>query len=658
MEASPTSKIDEEHHTYRYLPIDAENEIRVLRLEPSAYPDPLVATLLPRQMKIDPENLDVDYACVSYCWGKNENFRWLSCDGQRFRITAVVDTMFRYLRKPVRSRNLWIDAICINQNDEDEKAKQVASMGNIYHTANKVHVWLGPETGTDGVSSVFAYLKQCVLNPEEFPGTDGIPTNMAFRLSTFFSKPWFTRRWVLQEVALAHVVSVHCGFQHLSWNWFQPGVARLWDFAKRPKFHGCLSPQATQTLENIFMLQALKIENEITGRKRGNGMISGRDVWVQRLVRLLWTYHTTMCFDERDRLFALFGILQDKTGGNLPLSYNVDLHLQVNYSAHFSQIYTDLAVAAISRGIGLEIIHHVIAFGALAQQDAAWPSWVPSWNQPRLSRYRLKNFYAPRLRGLSSRSNPLNDVEFKRTQGYTYDDPEGYEYIDETETNPMVKLVKVGGQDAIHLSRFLFLITSTQDRDGCKDAMQYFRRWIQKSPGDKPRTLAATLITSTIEHTAGLYDREDIAIGDITRNATSKLDPYQRLIYILECEFDECMESSASYDSQILAAEVNRVLRGFKPFVFQNNDGHHTLPGLAFTEVQPGDWVCWESRGKPAHCNLILRRYSAPGQSPANVFRLVGASIDPTLTGDGLYRVKTARRFSGIMESPMDVIIV
>ncbi|OAL48543.1 HET-domain-containing protein, partial [Pyrenochaeta sp. DS3sAY3a] len=200
--------MDEEHHTHRYLPIDAENEIRVLKLEPGAFPDPLVATLLHRQMKIDPENLDVDYACVSYCWGKNENFRWLSCDGQRFRITAVVDTMLRHLRKPTKARSLWIDAICINQNDEDEKAKQVASMGEIYHTANKVHVWLGPETGTDEVPAAFAYLKQCILNPEEFPGTTVIPVSMAFQLSSFFSRAWFTRRWVLQEVALAHAATV------------------------------------------------------------------------------------------------------------------------------------------------------------------------------------------------------------------------------------------------------------------------------------------------------------------------------------------------------------------------------------------------------------------------------------------------------------------
>lgn len=656
MGASPTSKFDEEHHTYRYLPIDAENEIRVLRLEPSAFSDPLVATLLPRQMKIDPENLDVDYACVSYCWGKNENFRWLSCDGQRFRITAVVDTMLRYLRKPVRSRNLWIDAICINQNDENEKAKQVASMGRIYHTANKVHVWLGPETGTDGVSSVFAYLKQCVLNPEEFPGTAGIPTNMAFRLSTFFSKPWFTRRWVLQEVALAHAVSVHCGFQQLSWNWFQPGVAKLWDFAKRPMSHGVLSPEATQALENIFTLQDLRMEKVILQKKTRDVEVSEPYVWMETLLRFLWTYHTTLCFDERDRFFALFGILKNKIGANLPLSYDADLlHPRVDYTAHFAHIYTEFAVAAVSRGMGLAILHHVIAFGSLAQQDPAWPSWVPSWNQPRTSRYKLKILFDPRHTAPLRRPHPLNDVDFKRSQGYVYDDPEGYEYIDET--SPLVKLVEVYGQDAIQFSGAIFPIISTQSLEECNDVIQYFRRWIQETRGYRLSTMAATLISETIEHTAGLYTRKDIAIGDITHSAPSFSDPQRRLRHILECEFDGSMERHVGYDSQILAAEVNRVLRGFMPFVFQDVRGSDTFPGIAFTEVRPGDCVFWVSKGKPAHCNLVVRRYNTSSQSPANVFRLVGASIDHSVTEVSDHACPD-RRYIPPWGTPMDVIIV
>jgi hypothetical protein len=95
---------------YRYQPIVAAREIRILRLEPGAFSDPLVAVVFSRDLEIDLDAPSPEYDGVSYCWGSYENLRILECDGQPLRITAIVDEMLRHLRKLRSARNLWIDA--------------------------------------------------------------------------------------------------------------------------------------------------------------------------------------------------------------------------------------------------------------------------------------------------------------------------------------------------------------------------------------------------------------------------------------------------------------------------------------------------------------------------------------------------------------------
>jgi hypothetical protein len=114
----------------------------------------------------------------------------LICDGGNLLITANVDEMLRHLRKATKVRNLWIDAICINQSDGDEEASQVRLMGAIYERADKVHIWLGPATPEDNIPAVFDLLKWYALSVRD--ASNPLTRN----LSSFLTRPWFTRRWV------------------------------------------------------------------------------------------------------------------------------------------------------------------------------------------------------------------------------------------------------------------------------------------------------------------------------------------------------------------------------------------------------------------------------------------------------------------------------
>jgi hypothetical protein len=125
----------------------------------------------------------------------------LICDGGNLLITANVDEMLRHLRKATKVRNLWIDAICINQSDGDEEASQVRLMGAIYERADKVHIWLGPATPEDNIPAVFDLLKWYALSTDTMVESQELHVRdtsnpLTRNLSSFLTRPWFTRRWV------------------------------------------------------------------------------------------------------------------------------------------------------------------------------------------------------------------------------------------------------------------------------------------------------------------------------------------------------------------------------------------------------------------------------------------------------------------------------
>ncbi|KAJ2982620.1 hypothetical protein NUW58_g6403 [Xylaria curta] len=123
----------------RYAPLDAaRNEIRLLVLLPGEARDDLVCTL--RTVSLDSVS---DFDAISYVWGDLPAKLPIRVDGEVFFVTADLEAALRALRKPRKQRSVWVDAVCINQEDIQEKNTQVPQMGRIYSTARSVIAWLG-----------------------------------------------------------------------------------------------------------------------------------------------------------------------------------------------------------------------------------------------------------------------------------------------------------------------------------------------------------------------------------------------------------------------------------------------------------------------------------------------------------------------------------
>lgn len=144
-------------NSFKYIPVRDARCIRILKLEPAhEESSPLRITL--KEASLD--RICVPrYEAVSYVWGPPNFNRPITCNRATLCITPSCEGILLGLRRKTRRRLLWIDSICIDQSNLDERNHQVFMMDEIYKSANRVLIWLevsGPE-----VSSFFKYLAYC-----------------------------------------------------------------------------------------------------------------------------------------------------------------------------------------------------------------------------------------------------------------------------------------------------------------------------------------------------------------------------------------------------------------------------------------------------------------------------------------------------------------
>ncbi|KAI1181880.1 HET-domain-containing protein [Nemania serpens] len=187
--------------------------IRVLDLLPGVFESDLRCSLRTVALSDKPS-----YTALSYTWGRRIEERFLKIRpdvkwmGKSVKL-PITDNLFRALsrlRRPIQKHVLWVDAVCINQDDIDERSAQVALMGKIYSNASSTAIWLGDFSGTsiyDGeltgvqklVQSASPILRNHSLS-DILWNVDCIPMDHAIQTTT---PSWKDRGWIIQEYVLS-----------------------------------------------------------------------------------------------------------------------------------------------------------------------------------------------------------------------------------------------------------------------------------------------------------------------------------------------------------------------------------------------------------------------------------------------------------------------
>lgn len=89
----------------------------------------------------------IEYEAISYCWGEPRGELPMMLNGQPFEAPVSAIEVLQRFRHPKKRRNVWIDAICIDQGNLEEKQFQIPMMADIYHSATRTLAWLGDITG-------------------------------------------------------------------------------------------------------------------------------------------------------------------------------------------------------------------------------------------------------------------------------------------------------------------------------------------------------------------------------------------------------------------------------------------------------------------------------------------------------------------------------
>ncbi|KAK1715448.1 heterokaryon incompatibility protein-domain-containing protein [Colletotrichum acutatum] len=178
----------------------------------------------PISCKLKPSTLGripYQYEALSYAWGDTTKRVEILLEGQPFKITQNLETALHRLRSAKEDRLLWIDAVCINQQDRSEVNLQVKRMWAVYRYASKVIVFLGEGTANThhAIDLIQTLAKEKKGLSHRYVTSllftkDAQPTKQALR--TLMSSPWWSRTWVIQEFSVATEVAFVCG--NLEWS--------------------------------------------------------------------------------------------------------------------------------------------------------------------------------------------------------------------------------------------------------------------------------------------------------------------------------------------------------------------------------------------------------------------------------------------------------
>ncbi|KAH7076051.1 heterokaryon incompatibility protein-domain-containing protein [Paraphoma chrysanthemicola] len=191
-----TTKNSELTYVHEELSLGSVQQIRLLKLLPGSYVHPLRCTLTIANLDDHPE-----YEAISYTWatenGDDQKSRHMYCDTGVIPITVNCHAALRRLRRVFTPRLLWVDSICINQSNIGERNHQVGLMDRIYRLASLVHICIYDVVGE--YSEFLAWLQS----------EKGNKSRAITQATTLFSRRYFKRAWVIQEVVFAKIATLH-----------------------------------------------------------------------------------------------------------------------------------------------------------------------------------------------------------------------------------------------------------------------------------------------------------------------------------------------------------------------------------------------------------------------------------------------------------------
>ncbi|KAI8635266.1 hypothetical protein F5Y19DRAFT_5621 [Xylariaceae sp. FL1651] len=171
----------------------------------------------------------IEYEALSWNWGLRDapdSAIMISAGTRRyrFRVRRRLALALKYLRRPNTDRILWIDAICINMANIEERNNQIQLIPLIFRGATQLCIWLGEDDKNS--ATAINFIKNEITNLAYF-GDFVRDKGTAAKLHSLWElmqRSWFSRRWVVQELVLSTAATIYCGPDYVKWETFAEAV--------------------------------------------------------------------------------------------------------------------------------------------------------------------------------------------------------------------------------------------------------------------------------------------------------------------------------------------------------------------------------------------------------------------------------------------------
>lgn len=329
---SPMERID--GGDFEHTPLSGRDGFRTMILHPASDPSAVI------DCEFEPSGLYLapKYEALSYVWGNKTIPRYIRLDRKILQITPNLYEALLALRRASEPRRLWVDAICINQHDVNERNQQVTLMGNIYMNASRVVIWLG-NSGEDS-HLVFQHIARFRDDEShiDMPRYEGATLAALQRL---FQRPWFFRTWVIQEKVLSKEAMICCGPESASWGEVFAGVPPIPGLIDRP-IRGLDYQARAHKIHKLRPTTGFRAVLEYS-----------RDCQVT---------------DPKDRVYGILGLLKPGL-------------IEVNYDTNVQDIYRSFTQAVIEDSGSIDLLNLCGTQHGLP----GLPSWVPDFSSRRSS---------------------------------------------------------------------------------------------------------------------------------------------------------------------------------------------------------------------------------------------------------------------------------
>ena len=355
---------------YPYQPLDpGRRNIRLMTLLPVKLDE--IITCQIETVSLDDLHI---YTALSYVWGDAADTRPILLDGHPHEVTVNLESALRHLgRKASEARKLWIDALCINQQDTAERSQQVGLMDVIYKRCRDATVWLGKmdleaTTSVQRTNRVLEdlasdrHIQRMPLLWDSDDTYNETRSEICSIMEYLVSRPYWNRAWIVQEFCLPSRAEIVCGPFSIDRGLLISAVLNyfrhLITCCSSPTFAGgslgsiCQALSALEKRLRPFYVFLIGFIGEI---------VESTTLW-----ELLLTFRGAEASDPRDKVFAFLGLAKAWPNGQ---------PLLPDYSMTSYDLY---------KIVGLRLLNESQSLLWLTQcakkvSHPQLPSWIPDW---------------------------------------------------------------------------------------------------------------------------------------------------------------------------------------------------------------------------------------------------------------------------------------